>query len=215
MQKVLGENQIEKWANVITHGVGALLSFGALSFFILNESSFLSFNIQLALFVFAVSLIFVYSASTIYHLSDIYFPKWKTFFKRIDHISIYTLIAGTQTPIIIQYLDKTICLIYLSALWLLVIMGIVYKIYLLGKFQRLSIAIYIGLGWLFIIVLPFMYEIMRSGVLTWIIIGGIAYSGGVIFYVWERLKFNHSIWHICVIIGSVAHFMAVYLAVFE
>jgi len=198
----------EKWANKLTHGVGVLLSISTLIYFLwcLNEWS--GGGLKVGIVVFASALIFVYLSSTLYHLADVYFKNWSLFFRKLDHISIYTLIAGTQTPFIFLYLNNSKGITYLIILWSLVLLGVLFKLFLLGKYKKLSVSTYLGLGWLVLFVMPLMYSQMVGPVFNWVLIGGIAYSSGVIFYLWNKLKYNHAIWHLFVLTGSISHFIA-------
>jgi len=206
------ESLSEKWANIITHGVGTILSCSALIYFIVTINNYGSFYLKTGILIFGSTLIFVYLSSTLYHIADVYYPKRINMFRKIDHISIYTLIAGTQTPFIILYLNNQIASKYLLILWFLVLMGVFYKIFWMGKYTKLSIITYLGLGWLVLLVIPQMLEHMHANVFYWIIFGGIAYSSGVIFYLKRRIKFNHAIWHMFVLAGSLGHFIALCLA---
>ena len=130
----------------------------------------------------------------------------------LDHISIYFLIAGTHTPLLLLYLDNEVGRFYLILIWALVALGVLYKLFFFGKSELVSVIFYMVLGWMAVFTLPKMYPLMAEGVMQWIIAGGIFYTLGVIFYIWDRLPFNHSIWHLFVIAGSSGHFAAVLTA---
>ncbi len=196
----------EEKANIFTHGLGFLLALVGLPALFSNFENNSS-NYRIALIVFAISMLFVYASSTIYHL--MISEKKKFLWKKIDHIAIYFLIAGTNTPLVIQYLDNPLARNFLLLLWSMVIIGIIYKIFLIGKYQYFSLIYYIILGGLGIGVIVPMLEKMPIKSLYWLISGGLFYLVGTVFYMWKKLRYNHAIWHIFVIAGTFCHYIAV------
>jgi len=192
--------------NVITHAIGIPLSlFAAFYFFsnaTLEDRPLLIAGIILYLF----TMLFVYVASTIYHSAIE--PRDKHLTRIIDHIGIYLLIAGTHTPFILLFLPNTFGYIFLAILWLIAIAGMIFKIFFVGKYELFSVLLYVAMGWSGALTIPFMLDQMPSDVLFWLIVGGASYTIGVIFYAWERIPHNHSIWHLFVIGGSAGHYLA-------
>lgn len=205
------ESKEEEWANVITHGLGVVLSIAVLVYFLCSSVKIGATPIKFSIYLFTFSLLAVYGSSTCYHLVSIFKPRLKKIFQQIDHMSIYFLIAGTQTPFILLYLNNRTGIIYLWIIWSLVLLGVLFKFFFMGRWEKLSVAFYLMLGWLAFLVIPGMKD-MNQIVFLWIIIGGLSYSFGVIFYRWRRLKYNHCIWHIFVLLGSISHFISIFLA---
>jgi len=196
----------EEIANILTHGLGLLL-------FLIASPILLTFAIQsgtwyqiLGISIFCFSLLMVYTSSTVYH--SIPNQKLKALFRKIDHICIYFLIAGTHTPFLLLYLNKPFGWIFLCLLWLIVLIGTLYKIFLIGRFEKLSLWLYIIMGWSGILTIPFMLDQMNDLTFYSLLAGGLSYSLGTIFYVWEKLPYNHAIWHVFVIGGSLGHYLA-------
>ncbi|MEM9823096.1 MAG: hemolysin III family protein, partial [Bacteroidota bacterium] len=145
-------------------------------------------------------------ASTVYH--SVIDQRLKHIFRIVDHISIYFLIAGTHTPLVLLYLHQPSGWYFLTGLWLMVLLGTIFKVFFTGRYEFFSITLYILMGWSGLLVLPQMFEHMSNSSLYCLIAGGVLYSGGVIFYVWKRLPYHHAIWHLFVIAGTAAHFIA-------
>ena len=202
----------EKWTNILTHGLGLLFSVGALVYFLCKLQILPSVTLKIGVLLFTCSMIFVYFSSTLYHLIDLYRPEKILGYRKLDHMSIYTLIAGTQTPFIILYLEDAMAIKYLLLLWTLALAGLIFKFFFLEKYEKLAVGSYLGLGWLVVIVIPSMFQSMDIVVFYWILAGGLAYSVGVFFYLREQMKFNHAIWHLFVLGGSATHFVALLYA---
>ena len=161
--------------------------------------------------VFGTTIILMYSASTLYH--SIPLPRAKQILRVIDHSTIYFLIAGTYTPFTLVTLHGPWGWSLFSAVWTLALAGVVFKIFYTGRFEKLSLAIYLAMGWcVMLAVKPLMAALEPAGL--WLLLGGgICYTGGVAFYVWEKLRYHHAIWHLFVLAGTVLHFCAVLLYV--
>ncbi len=200
----------EEFANAITHGFGILLT-------LIGSPVLLGLGMQggnwmevFGLSVFCFSLLLVYTSSTVYHcIKD---PWFKRVFRKIDHICIYFLIAGTHTPLLLKFLRNDLGLLYLGILWALVVVGIFYKSFFLHRFKILSLVFYLGLGWMAVLTLPAMLDQMSAACLRWVIIGGAFYMLGIIFFILEKVPYSHSIWHLFVLGGSIGHFIAMIYA---
>jgi len=200
----------EELANAITHGLGILLTIiGAFVLIPLGVNKWQEFH-TIGLSLFCFTLLMVYCSSTIYHLVKT--TTLKRLLKKIDHISIYMLIGGTHTPFVLLYLNNDFGRNYLLILWGLIAFGILYKIFLIGRWQWLSLTFYIFLGWMAVFIIPAMWDQLPAIVFYWILGGGISYTIGTIFYSWESLAYNHAIWHLFVLGGSFGHFLALWYA---
>ncbi len=197
----------EEIANSVTHGVGMLLSISGLAVMV----SFASVNGTIwhvtACSVFGATLIISYAASTLYH--GIPQPAAKRVLKVIDHVAIYLLIAGTYTPFTLISLRGPWGWSLFGTIWGLALLGVVLKITMLGKIKGISTAIYLAMGWIVVVAFKPMLAAVETGGLLVLLAGGLAYSAGVIFYAWDRLPYNHAIWHLFVLAGSACHFFAI------
>ncbi|MPT33477.1 MAG: hemolysin III family protein [Chryseobacterium sp.] len=198
----------EEFYNVITHGVGAALSVVALILMIIYSAISGSTIAIVCSLVFGLSLITLYSASTIYHA--VYKLKWKKICQRIDHLSIYILIAGTYTPIALLGLKGVWGWTMFGVIWGLAIIGFIFKFSPLRYNEKISLSLYAIMGWTAIIAIKPMIENLSAGALTFIILGGLCYTFGIYFYAKDRKPFYHPIWHLFVLGGSIMHFCAVF-----
>lgn len=200
--------KLEETANQVTHGLGAVFSIFALVLLYLRAQKFNDIEVTISYSVFGISLLLLYSASLFYHLAES--PKLKRLTKTLDHCGIYVLIAGTYTPFMVSVLKSTSGFMVLYCIWALAIFGIIFKIFFAHKFKILSTLIYVFMGWAVIAVWAPLVEVLPALSFSWLLWGGIAYTGGVVFYLWDRLKFHHAIWHLFVLAGSLCHFIAVW-----
>ncbi len=199
----------EEKANVITHGVGILLAVvGAFPMISLGLLKWQPPH-QIGLTIFCVSLFLVFLASTIYHAVS---GNLKKRFKVIDHICIFLLIGGSHTPFVLRYLNNDYGHNYLIILWSLIVFGIIYKLFLIGRWEWLSLAFYLFLGWMAVFIMPSLKAEMPNHVFGWILIGGISYTIGAVFYAWNKIPYNHAIWHVFVIGGGFSHWLAMLYA---
>ena len=203
----------EEIANILTHGIGVLFSIIAIPLIISKSVYFNSWIEIVGVSIYTFSFLLVFSVSTIYH--SIFEPNFKKVFKIIDHMSIYFLIAGTYTPLILFFSNSSSGIILLSALWGISLFGIIFKLFFIDKFEIVSVIIYLLMGWSILILPSTFFEAIPSLCHNLIMAGGIFYSVGVVFYLWRKLRYNHAVWHVFVLIGGVCHFGAVGLAVFN
>jgi hemolysin III len=205
------QTKAEEIGNATTHGMGAILSVVAITLLIVSASGQ---NDQLKLIsgiVFGCTLLLMYVSSTIYHsMTD---PKIKHLFRILDHSSIYLLIAGSYTPFMLVTLKGPWGWTLFTVIWSLAFAGVLFKLFFVHKFELLSTIIYLAMGWMALIVIKPICQLLPLGGLLCVIAGGLCYTVGVIFYVWERLKFSHVLWHLFVLAGSIFHFFAVLLYV--
>ncbi len=200
----------EEIANSITHGIGAALATAALTILVVFAAlkgdawQVVSFSI------YGASLIIMYISSTLYHAFTN--KKVKRYFRIMDHSAIFLLIAGTYTPITLLPLrDTDWGWTIFGLIWGMAILGILFKFMFYGKLEKLSVVFYILMGWLAVIAIKPMLEILPTGLLIWIAVGGLSYTFGIIFYAWNKLPYSHSIWHLFVLGGSISHFFGILL----
>lgn len=197
----------EELANTLTHGLGVLASaIAAVLLIIMAASRGDAWKIVSAV-VFGMSLLALYSASTMYHAARA--PRLKARLKVVDHAAIYLLIAGTYTPFTLVSLRGGWGWSLFGVIWALAVAGVVFKIFFIGRFHRLSTAIYILMGWLVIIAVVPMLRELSTVTLAWLLAGGLSYTGGTAFYHAKKLPYAHAVWHVFVLIGSLCHVMAV------
>jgi hemolysin III len=204
-------SKAEEFANFITHGIGFILSIGGLSVLVALACLKGSGPHIVSCAIFGSTLVLLYGASTLYHA----FKKSKAnrVFKTIDHSCIYLLIAGTYTPFVIVTLHGTLGWTLLAIVWAAALCGIFFKVFFVYRFKILSTILYLIMGWMAVVAIKPLVNSMPAGGVWLIAAGGLLYSLGVVFYIWNRLPFNHSIWHLFVMGGSTCHFLAVLLYV--
>ncbi len=197
----------EELLNSITHGAGVLLSVAALVLLIVYSTSYGTASHVVSCTIFGITLILLYSASTLYH--SFRQPRVKSILKIIDHSCIYLLIAGTYTPFLLVTLRGVLGWTMFGVIWFLAISGVLFKIFFVHRFKIVSTIAYVLMGWIMIFAIKPLVDSMPSGGIVWLIAGGLAYTLGVVFYAWKKLPFNHAIWHLFVLAGSICHFFAI------
>lgn len=198
----------EETANIITHGFGLLLFMILVPVLISKGVMKLNYAGVFGLIIFSFSLVMVYASSTAYHVASE--PKIKFTWQVIDHISIYFLIAGTYTPFILMFMQNKVGYSFLAFLWIMVLVGMVYKTFFFGRFPLLSVFYYLIMGWMALLIIKPLIAGMGYTAFYWLIGGGVFYTLGVIFYLWEKLPYNHAMWHVFVIAGSLGHYLSVF-----
>ena len=193
----------EELANAITHGVGTLLAIAGCVFLFFYAEK----DLSLSFGIYGSTLVLLYLASTLYH--SLVFTRARILFRKFDHMAIFLLIAGTYTPFCLAALDGWLRWTILGAVWGFALVGIVLKSVFTGKFEWLSVLIYILTGWLVILAIKPVYEYLSFEGFVLLISGGLAYTIGTVFYVKSNIPWFHSIWHLWVLAGSVLHFFAV------
>jgi hemolysin III len=199
----------EEIANSVTHGVGTLLSVlgtGVLLYQAARQGTVLH---AVSFAIYGATLIVLHLASTLYH--GIRAPRARRVFWILDHCSIYLLIAGTYTPFLLLSLWGRWGATLLIAIWTLAATGIVLKLIFIGRFRALSLAGYIVMGWLIVVAAREVWLKVPHEALIFVAVGGVLYTLGTVFYGWKRLPYNHAIWHLFVLGGSVSHYFAVLL----
>ncbi|MGE5468756.1 MAG: PAQR family membrane homeostasis protein TrhA [Ignavibacteria bacterium] len=207
-QHVLPEYSVgEEIANAVTHGVGAILAIVGLA--VMTAFAALhgdAFHVT-ACAIFGAALVLCYTASTLYH--GIPIERAKRVLRALDHSAIFLLIAGTYTPFMLVNLRGPWGWSLLSVIWALAVGGIALRLVLRGRRHGVVVAFYVAMGWVVVVAVQPMLERVATGGLLLLAGGGLAYTGGVVFYKWRRLPYNHAIWHGFVLLGSALHFFAV------
>jgi hemolysin III len=196
--------------NSITHLVGAILAlvgFGALITIGIQEQNTL---LSIGFVVFGFTLVLLYTMSTLYH--SFHPPKLKKIFQKLDHVSIYLLIAGTYTPYMLVSLHDHNGLLMLVLIWVMAVIGLLLDILIPNRIEWLQVLIYLVMGWLCTLSYSDLQETVPGAGLAWLTAGGIAYTMGIIFYVLDNLgwlRHAHGIWHLFVLTGSICHFISI------
>ena len=197
----------EEVANSISHGLGLLLALVALPVLVLGAVEAGNMRFLVGVSVFGGTMVLLYLASTLYH--SISHEAWKALFRVFDHTAIFLLIAGTYTPFALGVLRGPWGWSLLAIVWTLAIIGITLKISKRTRHSRISIVLYVIMGWLAVVaVKPMVMLIPVPGILL-ILAGGLAYTGGLAFVAAHRIRYNHFIWHLFVLTGTTCHFFAV------
>lgn len=210
MEKLVGRYSFaEEVLNSSTHGLGVLLSIVGLSVLMAYATLKGSTLLIVSCVIFGASLIFGYTFSTLYHaLTN---EKAKQIFRKFDHASIYVLIAGTYTPIALIVLKGAWGWSIFGVVWSVSIVGIILEFIDANRFRKLSIILYLLMGWFIVIATNRLTHNMEPGGLWLLLAGGLSYSVGVVFYLWKKVPYNHAIWHLFVLGGSICHYFVVLL----
>jgi hemolysin III len=197
----------EEIAHAITHGVGLLLSVAGLTILAVFATLRGEAWHIVSCSIYGSTLVLLYAASTFYHALPA--PRAKAVFRVLDHAAVYVLIAGTYTPFTLVNLRGGWGWALFGVVWGLAIFGVVLEAVARQRVRVLSLVLYLGLGWLAAIAVKPLFDSVGAGGLALLLLGGLAYTGGVVFYCWQRLPYHHAIWHIFVLAGSVFHYFAV------
>ena len=199
----------EEIANSITSGIGVLLSVAALVLLVVLAAQKGTAWGIVGFSIYGFCLLSLYLASTLYHA----FPpgRVKAFFHVLDHASIYLLIAGTYTPVVLGPLRGPWGWSIFGVIWGLALTGMILKIFFTGRFNVVSTLFYVGMGWMIVVAVKPMLAMLPTGFLIWLVLGGLSYTLGVIFYLWHRVPYHHAIWHLFVLGGSICHFFGLLL----
>jgi hemolysin III len=202
-------NKEELW-NTITHGVGFVFAFlGIIILFVVADLS--KINLRTGLILYSTSLLLLYAASTSYHYVES--KKLKKKLRVLDHISIYFLIAGTYSPLVLTLLKDGNGQLLFYIVWGFALLGAFLKLFFTGKFEKISLILYLLMGSLIVLDALTVFKTFRISELIALCLGGLFYIIGIYFYVKTSIRFNHVIWHIFVILGSFSHFLMIYFSV--
>ena len=196
----------EEIANSITHGIGVAFSIVALVLLVVFASKYGDIWRIVSFSIYGSTLFFLYLASTLYH--SFTNRRVKRFFRILDHSSIYLLIAGTYTPVILISMRGPLGWTIFGLIWAMAIGGIIAKVFLVGKYKTVSVLLYVAMGWLIVPFWPAL-EMIPKGLIIWIAVGGLSYTLGLAFYAFKKVPYFHFVWHLFVLGGSVCHFFCI------
>jgi hemolysin III len=197
----------EEIANAVTHGIGTLLAIAALVLLVIFSSIYGNAWYVVSFSIYGSSLVILYTMSTIYHALPR--GKAKDIFEIFDHSSIFLLIAGTYTPFELITLRGSVGWTLFGITWGMAIIGILFKVFFVKKFVVLSTLIYIIMGWMIVFAIKPLFEKLPIDGIVFLVIGGIFYTLGTVFYIRRKMKYHHAVWHLFVIGGSAMHFFAI------
>ncbi len=201
-------SKTEELMNVLSHGLGLLLSIIAFPFLVIQAMDVNSKYSLFSFIVFGCSMIVLYAASTFYHAAKK--PTLRRRFNILDHAAIYVLIAGTYTPFTLVTLEGTTGWIIFGLTWTFATIGIVLKLFYTGKFDKLSTIMYVLIGWQIVFAIKPLIRNLSSEGMNLLIAGGIFYTVGAVLYSIKKLPYNHAIFHVFVLLGTLSHFLSVY-----
>ena len=202
------ESKAEEIANFVSHTAGAGLAILGFIMLIIRASWYNNIPALISYIIFSLGLMVLYTMSSIYH--GLKPSKAKNVFEILDHSSIYFLIAASYTPFLVLGLKSNLGITLLVIQWIICIIGITFKAFFTGKFKGISTIVYLIMGWMIVFSWNELIAKISPISLGFLIAGGLLYSLGTVFYMWKICKFNHMIWHIFVILGSIAHYIAVW-----
>ena len=200
------QTPFEEKLNALTHAIGAVFGIVALVLLIIFETKKTEFSL-FSVVVYGISIIILFTASTMYHsFTD---EKKKHYFRIVDHISIYLLIAGTYTPVLLITLEQSKGWLLFYIVWAIAGFGVILKLFFTGKFEAFSTILYLVMGWLIVFDFSTLNSLMPANGIVLLMAGGLAYTVGIVFYAVEKIPYNHVIWHLFVLAGAICHFFMV------
>lgn len=201
----------EEKLNVLSHGFGLVLSILGLGLLIWRANEQGETRHLVSFSIFGASMILLYAASTLYHSAkDL---KWRYRLNILDHASIYFLIAGTYTPFALVTLEGTIGWIIFGVIWGMAVTGAALKLFYIGKYRKLSTIMYVLMGWIIVVAVKPLVDNLSTAGLLWLAGGGLSYTVGAVLFSLDRLKFNHALFHVFVLLGTFCHFISIYFHV--
>lgn len=202
----------ERW-NILSHAFGVVLSVIAFPFLIIKASKTDEPLVMLSFIIYGLSMIVLYTASTLYHSAEN--NKIRYYLNIFDHSAIYILIAGTYAPVALVVLQGTTGWLIFGLSWLFAFIGVFYKIFFIGRYKVISVITYLAMGWMIIFAINPLLENLSEEGLRLMLLGGVSYSVGALFFAFPRIPYNHAIFHVFVLLGSLSHFIAIYCFVLE
>ena len=204
------QSKKEELLNAWSHGLGAVLGVVGLILLVINVDTNKPWYL-FSVIVYGFSIIILFTASTAYHAITNYDLKQK--FRIVDHISIYLLIAGTYTPVLLIALPNSLGWPLFYAVWGIAFFGVILKLFFTGRFEIFSTLLYLVMGWLIVFDFTTLSELVDPNGILWLFSGGLFYTIGIVFYVIHKIPYNHVIWHFFVLGGAICHFMMMYFHV--
>jgi hemolysin III len=200
-------DRAELIADGIVHGIGVFGGLIAATVLIVLTAVYATALDVAVVSVYVAGLLAMLVLSATYNLWPVSRAKWVL--RRFDHAAIYLLIAATYTPIIMELKDSAMAMALLAGVWCVAIVGIVFKLVLPGRFDRLSVGLYLTMGWSGVMLYGRVVATLPALALGFVAAGGALYTLGVIFHAWQRLRFQNAIWHCFVLLGAACHYTAV------
>ncbi|MCC1485386.1 PAQR family membrane homeostasis protein TrhA [Winogradskyella immobilis] len=201
------QTKLEEQLNAWSHGFGVVLGCIGLIFLVNNVDATQNWHL-FSVVVYGLSIIVLFLASTLYH--SVSSKKLKQRFRIIDHISIYLLIAGTYTPVLLILLSKSLGWPLFYSVWGIAAFGVVLKLFFTGKFEIFSTLLYLIMGWLIVFDYSTLSSIIGADGTWWLFAGGFFYTVGIVFYAIHKIPYNHVIWHVFVLAGAICHFLMIF-----
>lgn len=198
----------EELANRLTHGFGAVFSLAGLVLMVFYSWLHGDAWHVGSTFIYGATLVIVYCASTLYH--SVQHPRWRALCQKIDHAAIFLLIAGTYTPFMLSALRSGTGWNIFGVVWGCAAVGVVLKFLIGGRGDFVSTLLYLALSWLILFAARPLFEALPAGAFKLLLAGGACYTLGTVFYLWEKLPFNHAVWHVWVLAGSACHWLAIF-----
>ncbi len=204
------QTKLEEQLNSLSHAIGALLGIAGLVLLIILSKDKTAWSL-FSVIVYGISIIILFTASTMYHA--VKGERRKHYFRIIDHISIYLLIAGTYTPVLLITLEQSLGWILFWVVWGIAAFGVILKLFFTGRFEIFSTILYLVMGWLIMFDYTSLSTLMSPEGINLFIAGGLCYTVGILFYAVHRIPYNHVIWHLFVLGGAICHFFMILLYV--
>lgn len=201
-------SRLEEWINSMTHYFGVVLALIGTGALLVRSVKSGNTGYIVGSMLFCFSLVLLYSMSGTYHI--LYHGKAKKIFKILDHSAIYILISGSYTPYLLGFFDGTAKWVLFFAQWGMTLLGIIFKIFFVGRFNFVSTLIYLAMGWMVVFVFGDLKTIISPLSFKLLLACGITYSVGTIFYTLDKFKFMHGIWHLFVLAGSILNYLSIY-----
>jgi hemolysin III len=208
MNEIKHYSPLEERTNIISHAIGLGFSIVALVLMLVRASLYGNAWHIVSVSIFGASLVTLYAASTFYHSASE--PKIRARLRVFDHATIYILIAGTYTPFTLVTLNGFAGWMIFGVSWAMALTGIILKLFFTGKYDVLSTLMYVFMGWIIVFAISPLISNLSAQGLFWLFAGGVAYTTGAILYSIKKIKFNHAIFHMFVLLGSLCHFVSVY-----
>lgn len=200
------QTRLEEQLNTFSHAIGALFGIAGLVLLIVKQDS-APWGL-FSVLVYGMSMIILFSASTLYHAAKT--EKRKHYFRIVDHISIYLLIAGTYTPVLLLMLSDSKGWPLFYTVWGIAAFGVFLKLFFIGRFEVFSTLLYLVMGWLIVFDFTTLADRMHTNGLLLLFAGGLFYTVGIVFYAIEKIPYNHVIWHVFVLAGAICHYFMVF-----
>jgi len=200
------QTKLEEQLNTYSHALGALLGISGLVLLIVLSTNKTPWSL-FSVIVYGISIIVLFTASTLYHAART--ERRKHYFRIVDHISIYLLIAGTYTPVLLITLEQSLGWPLFWIVWGIAGFGIILKLFFTGRFEIFSTLLYLVMGWLIVFDFSNLSNALGSNGVLLFIMGGLFYTVGILFYAIHRIPYNHVIWHVFLLAGAISHFFMI------